>query len=178
MLSKKKITIIVIIIVIIGVAIAILLTDESFFSPLATQDQLIAPEDQLTDEPNQNSNENSNLPIFEIKEESILPVIKLSPNEQTLLSVARSFAERYGSYSTDSNFDNLRESRLLTTSSFAQKLDKLIETSFLGEEFYGISSKVVKSKILELNEDNARVELNVQRQESKQGQDYFVSINI
>jgi len=93
--------------------------------------------------------------------------------EQSLLSVARNFAERYGSYSSDNPAENLKEIEILATaketSNLRDEAKKLLAKTV--QEFIGVSSRAVKVDLVELNEakGEAKVTVSLQRQEVKTG---------
>ncbi len=168
MLSKRSKTIIVIVVVvIIGLAIAILLMDESYF---------------FTKEPvNLNINQQKDNQVNKVPQsakdfEPVEPINQLSAVEQTLTVVARNFSEKYGSYSTDSNFTNLEEAKLLASAKLSSELQQVIDTASVDDNFYGVTSKALKVTILDLDESSGtgQVEVNMQRQETKEGMDDFV----
>ncbi len=156
MLSKKTLIIIsVIILVIIGLALAILLVDDSFFNKSET---INFDQDQIIDDIEV---------VEEIKPEPEV-IINLTPTEVTVITVANNFAERFASYSTDSNTTNLEEVKLLSSSWLINKLDDMIDNVGEANEFYGISSKVLKTNIDSLDESNGQASLTItlQRQET------------
>ncbi|MCX6786028.1 MAG: hypothetical protein NTZ18_04225 [Candidatus Komeilibacteria bacterium] len=164
MLSKKSIIILVIILlVILGLAVALMLFDKSFFSlkPAA---------------PQTNANQQANVPAPQKGAAAETPTVKLSPTEQLIYATARNFAERYGSFSTDSRFTNLTEVQLLATPAFKKVLAGQIGSSAPSKEFYGVSSRALKVNITNLDESGGKAEVTVslQREESKTGQNNFV----
>lgn len=167
MLSKKKIIIIALaIIVIIGAAIALLLADETFFAPAPADDQAATNQEPAE----------ANLPSTARGLEPAEPVAAIPPIEQHLVTVARNFAERYGSFSTDSRFTNLEEVKLLSTAKLQKELDETIKTAEAAQEFYGVSSKALKIDVINLDEGagTAEVKVSLQREESRAGRDDFV----
>ena len=140
MIRKKTIIILsVIIIVIIGLAIALMLADESFLNPKSGKDS----KTDITGDINQpefNTNQ-----LKEDEPQETLPVI--TEIEQALTTVARNFAERFGSFSTDSNFANLEEVKLLSSAKLIAQLDNMIQNGNNDGDYYGISSKVLKINI-------------------------------
>ncbi len=165
-MSRKKIIIIsIIILVVAGLAIALLLIDQSFFSPQsATLDN--------------NQNANTVLPLGDKTAAPAAPAVKLSSAEQSINNLARNFAERFGSFSTDNAGVNLEEVKSLATEQFKKFLDQEIAKikSQSGLSFYGVSSRALKVKIDNLDEaaTQAEVLVSLQREESKTGQNNFV----
>ena len=160
MIRKKTIIILaVIIIIIIGLAVALMLTDENFFNPQSKDTQA-----DITGSISQPAI-NANQPDQELP---AAPEPVLTQNEQFLTTVARNFAERFASYSTDSHAANLVEVKLLASAKLSAKLDGLINSSGSQGEYYGVSSKVLKVKINNLNEaaGEAEVTVSLQREET------------
>ena len=135
----------VMIVVVIGLAVALLLSDQSFLIPglnPAVQDNLNAGVNQPVE----------NQPPLDNQPELTPPA--LTQTEQALTTVARNFAERFGSFSTDSDYANLAEVKLLASARVSAQLDRLM-TAEAGAQYYGVSSKVLKVEITNL-ETNAR----------------------
>lgn len=163
MLTKKTIVIIIIVVIVIGLAVALLLVDKSFFAP--KQEQPVNQE-PITGQEN-------NLPSPEKGLAPVEPAVTLTPLEQNLTVIARNFAERYGSFSTDSQFLNLKELKDFSTPKLQSELEAVI-TNEAAKEFYGVSSRAMKVEILDSSENAATVLVSLQREESRAGQDNFV----
>lgn len=85
-----------------------------------------------------------------------------------LQALAKTFAERYGSFSTEANFANLEDVMLLMTPEFAARTQAYIDTAAVGESFYGVTTRVVSINIDQLDEEagQAVLTINTQRQEA------------
>jgi hypothetical protein len=162
MSKRTKTILIIVIIVIVGLAIALILKNR------------LAPSDQLFNAPADNLNQpatpsaQGNLPSAG----NILPsgpIENLTPVEQGLYNVARNFAERYGTFSTDSSFANLAEVKLFSSARLSRQIDEMIAAGQQTGEFYGITSKVLNVKVKEANEETGSGQSIVflQRQETK-----------
>lgn len=107
---------------------------------------------------------------------------QISPEKQierTLFSRARNFASRYGSYSTDANFQNLYELRSEVTPRFWQEIERTIHKGTVPEGglsptgFYGITTKALSVKLEGtgpeggLPSNKAEFLVSCQRQETK-----------
>ena len=167
MLNKRTIIIIIIaVVVIIGLAVALLLVDKSFFAPKSIDNP------PVNQEPNQG--QEADLPS---PQKGLAPsegTLILSPAEQNIAVVARNFAERYGSFSTDSRFSNLKELKDFSTPKLQSEMEEVITNEAASQEFYGVSSRAMKVEILDSSENAATVLVSLQREESKAGQDNFV----
>lgn len=115
-------------------------------------------------------------------EENNQPEVFLSPatnsSEQSLVSVARNFAERYGSFSSDNKTENLKEVEMLATAKEIQMLRAEAKdmSTLPSQDFFGVSSKAIKINPMEVNEaqGEAKVTVSLQRQETKAGQEDYV----
>lgn len=84
-------------------------------------------------------------------------------------TIASLFAERYGSFSTESNFQNLRDVMPLMTANFAAETERQIATTTLGDDFYGVTTRVQSFVNVQQNEElgTAVVTMETQREEAK-----------
>jgi hypothetical protein len=93
--------------------------------------------------------------------------------EVTLKFLASSFAERYGSFSNQTDFKNLKDLTPLMTSEFSARNNAYIKQkkSEVGDNsvYYGVTSKTVKTNLVSLNEEEtaAELELTMQRREAR-----------
>jgi len=97
----------------------------------------------------------------------IKPLSDLETQQNAARQVAKIFAERYGSYSTDSNFENIRELEVLSTSRLWSSLSKQIKTSSAGSGFVGVTTKVFSSEIADWKTDSAQITIMAIRNETK-----------
>jgi len=110
------------------------------------------------------------------------PQVFLSPatnsSEQNLISTARNFAERYGSFSSDNKTENLKEVEMLATAKEIQALRAEAKDMIAlpTQDFFGLSSKAVKVNPVEVNEakGEAKVIISLQRQETRAGKEDYV----
>jgi hypothetical protein len=81
---------------------------------------------------------------------------------------SKTFVERYGSYSNEARFANLRDVLPLMSESFAAKTQRIIDEGKSPEEYYGVSTKVVSVLVVERDESlgRAQVVATTQRSES------------
>lgn len=100
----------------------------------------------------------SNGPVDMLVEAEPLDTVELSVE-----TVAKSFAERYGSYSSQSNFQNLRDLMPLMTSSFQVETENLIATLEVEDMYHGITTRVLSVDVT-LSEDETIATCDVQTQ--------------
>jgi len=114
-----------------------------------------------------------------------LPVAPEVPEEPTAVEVeqeervgttsirtlAETFAERYGSYSTEANFANLTDVLVLMSPSLAADTEAFIDSAATPTDAYGVTTRVVSTKILSQDEEAgvASVEVSTQREEARGG---------
>ncbi len=96
--------------------------------------------------------------------------------EVDLKKLASSFAERFGSYSNQSRYDNLRDLKLFMSDSMKSWTDKFIEEKMNEEysgEYYGISTKAVVSTVdnFDLSNGVASATVETQRIEGREGEE-------
>lgn len=83
--------------------------------------------------------------------------------------MAKIFIERYGSYSTDNDYQNIREVETLVTPNLWATLSKKIGAPINGGEFYGVTTKAITTSIVDWAKTSAAVEINTMRTENKNG---------
>lgn len=95
-----------------------------------------------------------------IKEESSYPL--------GLKQLAMSFAERYGSYSSDADFKNFDDLEPLVTNSMIEKMQKTVKDQSLvmassSEIFQGLTTKALSAELGEVENSKATVIVSTQR---------------
>ncbi len=87
----------------------------------------------------------------------------------TLQAQAKLFAERYGSFSTEANYQNLKDLLPVMTATFAAQTETSIRTAPPSTEYYGVTTRVVSVKTDALDEaaGTASLTVSTQRQETK-----------
>jgi len=86
--------------------------------------------------------------------------------DSTLQSLAITFAERYGSYSTESSFANLYDVMDLMTASLRSETEKFVATAKNSPDYYGVTTMVLSVKLITEDETSASLEVSTQRDES------------
>lgn len=105
---------------------------------------------------------------------NISPISGEKPElEATLKAVAMTFAERFGSYSNQGNFENLADLQDLMTIKMKGWTDNFIleQKAALTDNsiYYGITTQALSATLVDLDESLGRAEVivNTQRQEAK-----------
>lgn len=102
--------------------------------------------------------------LVEVSEEDVLT--------SNISSVAFAFVERFGSYSNSTEFENIKDAEYYMTNSmkrWAERYMRESEAEIDDQTYYGITTKALSVKSIELNESKTSAELIVstQRQESR-----------
>lgn len=100
------------------------------------------------------------------------PVVENPDVAASLRAVARTFAERYGSFSNQSNFSNLEDAQSLMTASFQQRAIGLLQGQLpaaAADSYYGITTIALSAQITSYDPaaGQATVEVSTQRREAK-----------
>lgn len=93
------------------------------------------------------------------------------PDEDRILALARSFTERYGSFSNQNDFENLERLMIYMTAKLQNETNQFI-TSQEGKDnsvYYGVTTSVVSLNIDKLEEGRGVVLVSTRRRESKEG---------
>lgn len=90
-------------------------------------------------------------------------------NTASLQSASKTFAERYGSYSTEAEFANLRDVLPLMSASFAAETEAFVEGATPAAEYYGVTTRVISVSVdaVDEAEGTATVTVTTQREEAK-----------
>lgn len=98
------------------------------------------------------------------------PVTPEAREEASAETVAKIFVERYGSYSTESDFANLEDVLPLLTASYRATIEAQIETlrdAPPSESYYGVSTKVISTSFTSKEDTTATIEVLTQREEAQ-----------
>lgn len=83
-----------------------------------------------------------------------------------VISLSKTFAERYGSYSNEADFANLTDVLPLMSDEFADSTEDFIEAAVAPEDYYGVSTQVITVDVQSETETEAVVVLTTQREEA------------
>lgn len=97
---------------------------------------------------------------------------KKPADQSALIAIAMTFTERFGSFSTQGDFENLKDSQSYMTEKLKAWSESYIEKNKNreeGGEFYGVTARALKADILTLDDDekNAQVLVSVQQEENR-----------
>ena len=100
------------------------------------------------------------------------PATREELDQEGIKRLAASFAERFGSYSNHSNFQNMEDLKLFMTDKMKAWSEDFVKTQALKQagktEYYGITTKAITKKMAEYDEGKgtARVLIQTQRRET------------
>lgn len=136
--------------------------------PLASQDVPVAP---LATAPNLPARQSRPAPLTA----TVNPNGSVPPSSVGFTALARSFAERYGSYSNQSDFSNLEELYPFMTAALRERTLELVERERLqpvdAENYTGATTRVIGLKVVSQAPTHAEILAATQRSESGSGQD-------
>lgn len=96
------------------------------------------------------------------------PATKEEMDQEAIMRLAASFAERFGSYSNHANFQNMEDLKLFMTDRMQAWSDNFVKTNLSKQsgqaEYYGITSQAVTKKMLAYDEGKGTAKVLVQTQ--------------
>jgi len=98
------------------------------------------------------------------KEEFVKKVLQLNVSK-----VAEDFAERFGSYSNDSNHRNIDDLASIMTDKMKTSVVRLTKKDIIKKSYYGMTTRAINSRVESLSDKDASVIVVAQRQETKEG---------
>lgn len=101
---------------------------------------------------------------------AVVPIV--SPDgASNLEAIARSFAERYGSFSNQGNFENIEDLYPFMTASLRSDMEKTVADGRLRRDdaaqgYFGITTRALAGRVMEQSSRQAVVAITTQRRES------------
>lgn len=93
----------------------------------------------------------------------------LEAEKNSVVQLAKVFVERYGTYSSDNNFQNIKEVEVFVTPALWTKISTPMNAKTTAQSFVGMTTKVVSMDLTSWAESKAAVELKTTRTEEKNG---------
>ncbi len=90
-----------------------------------------------------------------------------TPSQASAEAVARTFAERYASFSAESHFANIMDLFPVMTDAFRMRQEALIESAESLDEYYGVTSKIVSLSTVSFTDSFAVMDASLQRVEAR-----------
>src|SRR3989344_4404588 len=91
------------------------------------------------------------------------PKQQLTTGEAQVLNLARNFTERYGSWSTDTSYQNLRDLYPSVTSDLRREFDQTIAAGTTDQGFKGAETRVINMSLDSYNQSRAQVTVTAQQ---------------
>jgi cytoskeletal protein RodZ len=117
-----------------------------------------------------NTNANSNT--------NASPTSDVNASTETMLKpIAKNFTERFGSYSSDSNFENITKLEIYMSASLKKWAEKYVEeqreSMSSDDPYFGITTKALSITVDSVNEESGKAEFTVstQRNQVKEGEE-------
>ena len=167
MFQNKKliISIFVIILLVIAIFLAIL----NIFNNKNKQSEVVVP--NLLDDISSDIQVKDLPETQETKQEKNIIRAELSEQEKEkgfLIKTSSAFAERFGSYSNHSNYENLVDLKYFMTVKMQKEVDiKISSRDFTKENniYYGITTRALSAEIISVNDSTADIKVKTQREE-------------
>ena len=112
---------------------------------------------------------NTNVEIIDLTNNTNQTVEVVVDENLSMTRLANIFTERYGSFTSESEFKNSLDLKVYMTSSLINTIDSYLATqSNLSSngEYFSVVTKVISNKIITSNDSNGTVELITQRTEN------------
>ena len=93
----------------------------------------------------------------------------LEAEKNGAVQLAKVFVERYGTYSSDNNFQNIKEVEALVTPALWSKISAPMNAKTTTASFVGVTTKVISLELTAWSDIAATVELKTTRTEEKNG---------
>ena len=123
------------------------------------------------------NSENANFSYINLSANVAIPnstpvIVTEKPSTQsTLEAIARTFAEKFGSFSTMGNFENIYDVEFFMTADMKEWAKKYIVDNAVepGAEFYGVTTRALKTEIVVMDDDEtqAQIVVTTQREETR-----------
>ena len=161
-MNKKQIKILVITFIVVALIVFLVFLLTNNGSEIVNKDKSSPASEQEKLEPSKSEEKKVIEPTpVEVKENSV---------ELEIKSIARNFAERYGTWSTDNKVDNFKSAKVYATS----RMENIIEDFILNNEilsadydgYYGVTAKALNVKLTDSNETSANLVVSVQQLET------------
>lgn len=159
---KTFVIISVIVLIILAAAMAVLVLMKQ--KPVTTEPETTAPIDVI---------DQNNFPLTVGEEPTVIPngaVSKPLSSEDILKNAAKQtakiFIERYGSYSTDAQGQNIKEVENLVTEDLYKEISPRIGNS-ASDIFIGVTTRALTLVLSEYADNQAMVEINARRETTK-----------
>lgn len=99
----------------------------------------------------------------------IKPATTLETRQNQVRQLAKIFMERYGTFSTDSNFENIREVQPLVNADLWKKISGPLTSTAKPTSFSSATTQVIGTEITNWSETSAEVAIRAVKNENKAG---------
>lgn len=156
-----------ILIIIIGLLLLIGIVYIIFFHKFAPSEEEKIEKEEIT-QPTATPEEKKTAPAGEKVVIEYRPLLSAKAREEDLKRMASSFAERFGSYSNQSNYGNIQDLKMFMTSKMKEWADSYIAEAIARKSdssiYYGITTRTVSAEIKKFSEEEGAAEILVKTQ--------------
>lgn len=99
----------------------------------------------------------------------IKPLSAAEAEQNAAKQIARIFVERYNTFSTDNNFQNIREVQELVTPALWKKLSARLESAPPSPVYMAVTTKAIATSVADWQDTSARVVIQTSKTTSKNG---------
>ena len=164
---RARIFIIISVVVLLNLSVSILLVVKSRNSgsvntPATTPDSSNTNPDNLS---NPAGGAGTQVPVGS----PVKPLTSLEVEQNGAEQLAKIFIERYGTYSTDNEFENIKEAQAFVSKALWSKISLGINVKNPNSGFLGLTTKVVSVDMISWSDSKAVFDLKIMRNENKSG---------
>ncbi|MBU0879587.1 hypothetical protein KKH00_02115, partial [Patescibacteria group bacterium] len=98
----------------------------------------------------------------------VAPIKKTEINQDDLARIASAFAERFGSFSNQSDYENIRDLRLFMSFKMQTWADNYISQAQASHQqtaiYYGITTKAITTEVKQFNSESGQAEILIKNQ--------------
>ena len=98
----------------------------------------------------------------------VAPIKKNEINQDDLARIASAFAERFGSFSNQSDYENIRDLKLFMSSKMQTWADNYISQAQANHQqtaiYYGITTKAISTEVKQFNSESGQAEILIKNQ--------------
>ena len=165
-MPSKSIYIILVILLLVAVA---LLGVFWYLSNNANKNNIVAPIDNKAPIAEENKIA-TETPVVVPENKNILPPVSYEEKEKAQLQqLVSAFVERYGSYSNQTDFENLTDLMPFMSQSLKRWAENLIDSKRVNSHgqapYYGVTTKVLKTEIIEFTDELVKIKVATQKSE-------------
>jgi len=166
----------IIVLFIVGISLILIVMSKKNTQPAPVDTNNIVSQDNFTEQGAALSGNNNVAPVpvgIQVQPQSTEQI-----ERNAVKQLAKIFIERYGSYSTDSNFQNIKDVQSLVMPALWAKISTKIGSKLDAQNFVGVTTIAVSAVVDEMQSDSATVSIMATQTEDKNGARSTVQKNV